>query len=132
VNRTEPLAEPSATLIRNLRCCRTDTNFRNLAIADARCTACPSDLTLIGAVNAVSWVLVPHERNEGNANWRMVASATIAVVVAQSAMAADLGLGPSGSGLGGVVLPASPWTVTFMLYAWAPLMHRSEWILSKR
>jgi hypothetical protein len=52
----------------------------------------------------------------------MVASATIGVFVAQSAVAADLGSGPSGSGPTGAVLPASPWTVTFMPYAWAPFI----------
>ena len=53
---------------------------------------------------------------------RMVAGATIAVVVAQSAIAADLGSGPSGSGPAGAALPASPWTVTFTPYAWAPFI----------
>jgi hypothetical protein len=50
----------------------------------------------------------------------MVASATIAVCVAQSAMAADLGSGPPGSGPSGAV--SSPWTLTFMPYAWAPFI----------
>jgi hypothetical protein len=54
--------------------------------------------------------------------FRLVAGTTIAVFVAQSAMAADLGSGPSGSGPAGAVLPASPWTVTFTPYVWAPFI----------
>ena len=54
--------------------------------------------------------------------WQLVAGTTIAVFVAQSAMAADLGSGPSSSGPTGAVLSASPWTVTFTPYAWAPFI----------
>ena len=50
----------------------------------------------------------------------MVAGAMVAWLVVQGAVAADLGSGPSGTA--STVSPGSPWTVTFMPYAWAPFI----------